>query len=54
MPSTIGKFKLFRIRHTTLLEDETFLRNKHEIAFLKKSAHFLVEKKAPLTQFVLR
>ena len=33
MPSTIGKCKLFRIKHTTLLEGETFLRNKHKIAF---------------------
>ena len=35
MPSTIEKCKLFRIKHTTLLEGETFLRNKHEIAFFK-------------------
>ena len=35
MPSTIGKCKLFRIKHTTLLEGETFLRNKHEIAFFE-------------------
>ena len=33
MPSTIGKGKLFRIKHITLLEGATFLRNKHEIAF---------------------
>ena len=33
MPSTIGKCKLFRIKHITLLKGETFLRNKHEIAF---------------------
>ena len=37
MPSTIGKCKLFRIKHISLLEGETFLRNKHS-----------VEKKAPL------
>ena len=47
MPSTIGKCKLFKIKHTTLLEGETFLRNKHKIEF-KKNAHFLVEKKTPL------
>ena len=35
MPSTIGKCKLFRIKHITLLEDETFLRNKHDIAFFE-------------------
>ena len=33
MPSTIGKCKLLGIKYTTLLEGETFLRNKHEIAF---------------------
>ena len=47
MPSTIGKRKLFRIKHTILLEGETFLRNKHEIA------HFLVEKKTPLNMAIL-
>ena len=35
MPSTIEKCKLFRIKHITLLEGETFLRNKHEIAFFE-------------------
>ena len=35
MPFTIGKCKLFRIKHITLLEGETFLRNKHEIAFFE-------------------
>ena len=35
MPSTIGKCKLFRIKHITLLEGETFLRKKHEIAFFE-------------------
>ena len=33
MPSTIGKCKLFRIKHITLLEGETVLTNKREIAF---------------------
>ena len=32
-PCTIGKCKLFKIKHTTLLEGEIFLRNKHKIAF---------------------
>ena len=36
MPSTIGKCELFRIKHTTLLEGKTFLRNKHKIAFFFK------------------
>ena len=35
MPFTIGKCKLFRIKHITLLEGEIFLRNKHEIAFFE-------------------
>ena len=48
MPSSIGKCKLFRIKYTTLLEGETFSRNKHEIEFFEKSAQFLVEKKTPL------
>ena len=47
MPSAIGKCKLFRIKHTTLLEGETFLKNKHEIEFFEINAHFLVEKKTP-------
>ena len=47
MPSTIGKRKLFRIKHTTVLEGETFLRNKHKTEFFE-SAHFLAEKKTPL------
>ena len=33
MSSTNGKCKLFRIKHTTVLEGETFLRNKQKIAF---------------------
>ena len=35
MPSTIVECKLFRIKHTILLEGETFLRNKHQIAFFE-------------------
>ena len=30
-PSTIGKCKLFTIKHNTRLEGEIFLRNKHKI-----------------------
>ena len=46
MPCTIGKCRLLRIKHTTLLEGETFLRNKHKIAFFEiKCTFFLVEKK---------
>ena len=40
MPSTIGKCKLFRIKHITHLEGETFLRNKHEIAFFEIQCTF--------------
>ena len=49
MASTIGKCKLFRIKHITLLEGETFLRNKHKIAFFLNKVHIkVVEKKSPL------
>ena len=44
MPSTIGKCKLFRIKHTTLLEGETFLRNKHEIVFFEIKCTFFGRK----------
>ena len=49
IPYTIDKGELFSIKHNTLLEGETLLRNKHKIKFLKKkkNAHFLVEKKTP-------
>ena len=42
MPSTIEKCKLIRIKHITILEGETFLRNIHEIEFLEiKCMHYL-------------
>ena len=44
MPSTIGKCILFRIKHITLLEGETFLRNKHEIAFFEIKCTFFGRK----------
>ena len=44
MPSTIGKCKLFRIKHITRLEGETFLRNKHEIAFFEIKCTFFGRK----------
>ena len=44
MPSTIGKCKLFRIKHITLLEGETFLRNKHEIGFFDIKCTFFGRK----------
>ena len=44
MPSPIGKCKLFRIKHNTLLEGETFLRNKHEIAFFEIKCTFFGRK----------
>ena len=40
MPSTIGKCKLFRIKHTTILEGETFLRNKHKTDFFEIKCTF--------------
>ena len=45
------KFKLFKIKHTILLEGETFFKNEHKIAFfLNKVQIFLVEKKTPSVQ----
>ena len=45
MPSTIGKCKLFRIKYITpLLEGETFLRNKYEIAFFEIKCTFFGRK----------
>ena len=44
MPFTIGKCKLFRIKHITLLEGETFLRNKHNIAFFEIKCTFFGRK----------
>ena len=44
MPFTIGKCKLFRIKHITLLEGETFLRNKHEIVFFEIQCTFFGRK----------
>ena len=54
MPSTIVKCKLFRIKHITLLEGETFLRNKHKIAFSEKKCLFFGRKENPINlQFKL-
>ena len=44
MPSAIEMWKLFRIKHTTLLEGETFLRNKHKIAFFEIKCTFFGRK----------
>ena len=44
MPSTIDKCKLFRIKHIILLEGETFLRNKHDIAFFEIKCTFFGRK----------
>ena len=46
MPFTMGKCKLFRIKHITLLEGKIFLRNKHEIVFFEiKCTFFLLKRK---------
>ena len=45
MPSTIGKYKLFRIKHTTVLEGETFLRNKHKTEFFWNKVHIFFGRK---------
>ena len=52
MPSTIGKCKLFRIKHITLLEGETFLRNKHDIAFFEINCTFFGRKENTISLFV--
>ena len=44
MLCTIGKCKLFRIKHINLLEGETFLRNKHEISFFEIKCTFFGRK----------
>ena len=44
MPFTIGKCKLFRIKHITLLEGETFLGNKHDIVFFEIKCTFFGRK----------
>ena len=40
MPFTIAMCKLFRIKSTTVLEGETFLRNKDKFAFFLNKVHF--------------
>ena len=48
MPSTIGKSKLFKIKHTTLLEGEMFPRNKHKIVFLEIKCTFFGRKETTI------
>ena len=50
MPSTIGKCKLFRIKHITLLEGDKFLRNKHEIVFFEIKCTFFGRKENTINQ----
>ena len=50
MPSTIGKYKLFRIKHVILLEGETFLRNKNEILFFEIKCTFFGRKENTISQ----
>ena len=52
MPSTIGKCKLFRIKHITLLEGKTFLRNKHKIAFFEIKWTFFGRKENTINAYV--
>ena len=47
----IGKCKLFRIKHITLLEGETFLRNKHEIAFFEIKCTFFAKKENTIRKY---
>ena len=48
MPSTIGKYKLFRIKHTTVLEGKAFLRNKHKTEFFEIKCTFFGRKENTL------
>ena len=53
MPSTIGKCKLFKIKHTTLLEGEIFFKKQTQNCIFCNKVHiFLVEKKTPLVSVV--
>ena len=54
MPSTIGKCKLFKIKHTTLSEGETFLRNKHDIAFFEIKCTFVDRKENTIRLSIAR
>ena len=45
MPPAIGKRELFGMKNGTILEGETFLRNKQKIAFFKIKCTFFLEKK---------
>ena len=44
MPSTIGKGKIFSIKHTTLLEGKLFSGGKYKIAFFKIKCTFFGRK----------
>ena len=52
MPSTIGKCKLFRIKHITVLEGETFLRNKHKTDFFGIKCIFFGRKENTITLYM--
>ena len=52
MPSTIEKCKLFRIKHTTVLESETFLRNKHKTEFFEIKCTFFGRKENTITYYL--
>ena len=43
-PPPLEKCKLFRIKHITLLEGETFFRNKHETEFFEIKCTFFGRK----------
>ena len=54
MLSTIRKCKLFRIKHITILDGETFLRNKHEIAFFEIKCTFFGRKEITINYNTFR
>ena len=51
MSFSIGKCKLFRIKHTTLFEGEIFLRNKHQIPFFEIKCTFFGRKENAISVY---
>ena len=52
MPRTIGKCKLFRIKPITLLEGETFLRNKYKTEFFEIKCTFFGRKENTISYWL--
>ena len=50
-PPPLESAKLFRIKHTTLLEGETFLRNKHKTEFFEIKCTFFGRKENTISGY---